>query len=112
MGVVFCDIDGTIIEKPGEGEVTDIESTKLLPGSLEQLEKWSDQDHMIIITTARDSSLREKTLKQLMHFGIPFTKLIMDLPVGVRILVNDNKPNSKCNRAIAISLNRNEGIHI
>jgi hypothetical protein len=36
----------------------------------------------------------------------------MDLPVGVRILVNDNKPGSKCNRAIAISLNRNEGIHI
>lgn len=112
MGAVFCDIDGTIFEKPGEGETTDIDSTRVLPGSIEQLQKWYDDGHAIILTTARHSRLRGNTLAQLFHFGVPFTKLLMDLPTGVRILVNDNKPDSKCNRAIAISLNRNEGIHI
>ena len=112
MGAVFCDIDGTIFEKPGEAEITDIDSTKVLPGSIEQLQKWYDQGHAIILTTARHSRLRGVTLDQLFYFKVPFTKLLMDLPVGVRILVNDNKPGSKCNRAIAISLNRNEGIHI
>lgn len=111
MGVIFCDIDGTIFRKYGEEEVTDIESTHLLPGSLEQLQKWDAEGHLIVLTTSRSPNLRTITQIQLDHFNVPFNRLLMGLPVGVRILVNDNKPDSKCNRAIAISLERNEGIH-
>lgn len=109
MGVIFCDIDGTIFRKNSE---VDNATSELLPGSLEQLLKWKSDGHAIILTTARPESMQSDTVEQLVNNGVPFDLLIMALPVGDRILINDNSP--RCpnrNRALAVNLKRNEGIH-
>ena len=76
---------------------------------------------MIIFTTGRPTMFRKMTVGSLKHYGIPYDALIMDLPSGPRILVNDNKPpkdpdglNGSRREKIgahAISVERNGGLN-
>ena len=67
-------------------------------------------NYTIVLTTGRKECLREITERQLLKMGIIYDKLIMGLPNGDRILINDKKINGVNNTAYSINLVRNQGM--
>ena len=108
---IFCDIDGTLWKHVGQVTLqAQCKKYEILPNTLEAINKWDKLGYNVILTTGRKESLRKQTEEQLSKLGIVYDKLIMGLGGGVRILINDRKPNSKRDTAYAINLNRNEGV--
>jgi hypothetical protein len=58
--------------------------------------------------TARPEIERSNLLRELSQKKIPFTKLIMGLSGGPRVLINDKKPLKKIKTALAIQTKRNQ----
>lgn len=97
------DLDGTIVVHNGykrDGE-------KILPGVLDLFQKIKDD--FIIIITARDASERESTVQFLQKNGLRHDQIIFGVPVGERILLNDEKPGGLIT-AHAVSLKRDIGL--
>lgn len=109
---VLCDIDGTIFKHIKFAyEVSDIDPQKdLLPGVREQFEDWNSKDYTIVLTTGRPPSMREITNQQLQAVGLFYHELVMGLPRGPRVLINDLKPGSKEETAVALNLTRDTGM--
>ena len=106
---IFCDIDGTIF-KYRKFETYETSKPEVLPKVRETISKWRKDGHMVILTTARPSSLYTHTILELSNQAIEFDKLIMGIERGPRILINDMDPNSPGERAIAINTIRDGGI--
>ena len=106
---IFCDIDGTLVEHRKPSRLQS-EKMKLLPGTLEKLEKWDKLGYKIILTTGRKESMRKVTEKHLSECGIFYDYLIMGIGGGKRILINDRKPDSNEDYALSINIERNVGI--
>ena len=85
----ILDIDGTLVKH--NGYLTE-EGDTLLEGATEFLESIPEKD-MIILLTARPSSVRDITEKFLAEKNIRYDHIIFDAPVGERIVINDNKPS-------------------
>lgn len=99
---IFIDIDGTLIHQT---------TKELLPGTLEQLNKWKLYGHKIILTTAIDTSLKDKLLDILNKYKIPYDQIITDLSPGPRYIINDRKPYLPYyNMAEGFNIDRNSGI--
>ena len=111
---IFCDIDGTLCEYPYTADMGgydfDNKVMKPLSGTLKKLWDWDKAGHIIILTTGRKEGMRESTERQLREAGIVYDRLIMGIGGGTRVLINDLKPDREGDTAIAINLNRNEGI--
>ena len=108
---IFCDIDGTLWNHIGNiSEQATHEGHYLLPNTKEAIDKWDKLGYQIILTTGRKESLRKKTEDELLRVGIVYDKLIMGLGGGVRILINDRKPNGTKNTCYAVNLVRNKGL--
>ena len=59
--------------------------------------------------TAREKEAKEKTVKFLNDNGIRFNEILFEMPMGERILINDDKPSGlRC--AYAITPTRNQGL--
>lgn len=99
----FIDLDGTILKHNGYVNPPE----ELLPGVKDLWATIPSQD-TIILTTGRNSTYRESTLKFLDSAGIRYDHVIFDLPLGERIVVNDTKPGG-LKTAIAWNLERNQG---
>lgn len=98
------DFDGTLVEHNGYKTGED----KFLPGAKEFLLSIPKDDY-ILIMTARENEAREKTESFLKANNIRYNELLFEMPMGERILFNDNKPSGlKC--AYAIAPKRNEGL--
>ena len=108
MKTIFCDIDGTIL-RHSKGIYTLDREQPVLPGALEKFQEWSCNSYKIILTTARPDSARRITEAQLEKAGITYHTLIMGLPCGERILINDTKPDGTIT-ARAYSIERDKGI--
>ena len=108
---IFCDIDGTLVthSKPTIAQSPKHKLT-LLEGTLEKLLEWDRLGYRIILTTGRKESLRKVTKNQLAEVGIIYDLLIMGIGGGKRYLINDKKPNGTENYAVAVNLDRNNGI--
>jgi len=98
------DFDGTLVEHNGYK----IGEDKWLPGAQEFLLLIPAQDYLLILT-AREEEAREKTEKFLVENGIRFDKILFNMPMGERILLNDSKP-SGLKMAYAVTPDRNEGM--
>jgi hypothetical protein len=85
----FIDIDGTLIYTT-DPITYDPSKVKLLPGTLETLQEYKRQNHIIVLTTARKNEL--KLINLLSSLQIPYDKLITNISSGQRILINDKKP--------------------
>lgn len=102
----LIDIDGTIAVHNGylaDGEDTPLENSCAFLRAL-------PEDDFIILLTSRPESERTNTEKFLNKNHIRYDKIVFGLPVGERILINDNKPSGLC-MAYAIALGRNSGIN-
>ncbi len=98
------DLDGTIVEHNGYKHGGDI----LLPGVLEFWKQIPERD-FILILTSRTSDEKYNTEKFLRDNKIRYNKIIFDMPMGERILINDDKP-SGLPMSISIRRERNEGL--
>lgn len=102
----LIDIDGTIAKHNGyleDGEDTPLENSCVFLRGL-------PKDDFILLLTSRPESMRAKTEKFLKKNHIRYDAIVFGLPVGERILVNDDKP-SGLRMAHTIALARNEGIN-
>lgn len=106
---VFCDIDGTLFEHKDNLSIMIAEEAKLLPGVIERFLEWREKDYYIILTTARPEGCRLTTERQLQGFGIFYDKLIMGLPIGPRVVINDKKSDGKIT-SYAVCIDRNSGL--
>jgi PhoPQ-activated pathogenicity-related protein len=100
----IIDLDGTVFLHNGYLLGKDI----LLPGVKNFFDNIPSSDKIILIT-ARNESFREFTERSLIGYGIRYDLLIMNLPVGERILINDKKPKG-LRTAYAVNLTRNKGL--
>ena len=107
---IFCDIDGTLIEHKGNLVKNNTEPISLLPSTLDQIIQWDKHSYKIILTTSRKESMRAETAAALTKAGIIYDEMIMGLPNGDRVLINDRKPHGIRNTAYAINLVRNSGL--
>jgi phosphatidate phosphatase PAH1 len=105
---IFCDIDGTIFEHKKDLSVMLKEAT-LLPGVVEKFLQWREKDYYIILTTARPEGCRLATESQLRNFGIFYDKLVMGLPIGPRVVINDKKSDGSIT-SYAICIDRDSGL--
>ena len=106
---IFCDIDGCILKH--QGNTKDIQQKcELLPGVLETFVGWIRKGYTIILTTGRKESMRRGIEGQLRSTGISYDLLIMGLPRGQRVVINDIKPESKEPTAACVNVERNEGL--
>ena len=100
----ILDLDGTLVEHNGYYYGED----KLLSGTKEFLDSIPKNDYILILT-AREPEAKEKTIEFLKKNNIRYNNIIFDVPMGERILINDDKPSGlKC--AFAIQPKRNDGL--
>jgi quercetin dioxygenase-like cupin family protein len=107
---IFCDIDGTLLEHKGDVVRNITEPPTILPNVLETIKNWERLNYSIILTTGRKESTREVTEVHLSSLGIVYDQLIMGLPNGERVLINDKKPNGMNYTARAVNVVRNAGL--
>jgi hypothetical protein len=113
---IFLDIDGCIFKHHGNLTNQIKCQPVLLDGVTEKINEWNEAGYMIILVTGRKECMRELTIKQLLDSGVYFDQLIMGLPRGERVIINDKKPEtnnsliSTIKIASAIQLVRNEGL--
>jgi len=105
---IFCDIDGTIFEHKKD-LYSMIKEANLLPGVINKFLEWRKKDYYIILTTARPEGCRLATENQLQNFGIFYDKLVMGLPTGPRVVINDKKSDGLIT-SYAICIERNSGL--
>lgn len=108
---IFCDIDGTIFKHKGDIYKNILEPPEILNGVIDKFKEWDKNNYKIILTTGRKESNRQQTIEQLKIFGINYDELIMGLPNGDRILINDKKELGIDYTAYAYNLIRNEGMN-
>jgi mannose-6-phosphate isomerase len=106
---VFCDIDGTLVTHTGN-ILQNLYTKETLTNVSETIRRWDKLNYTIILTTGRQESTRKQTESQLLEMGIVYSQLIMGLPNGPRVLINDKKPNGIDNTAYAVNVVRNEGL--
>lgn len=100
----ILDFDGSLVVHNGYKTGRD----EWLPGALEFLKTIPEGDTVIILT-AREKAAREKTEVFLRSFGVRYDALFFEIPMGERILLNDDKPSGlPC--AYALRPKRNEGL--
>ena len=98
------DLDGTLLVHNGYIFGGD----ELLPGVKEFFAKIPPEDYILILT-AREVEVKDKTVKFLRDNGIRFNKIIFDVPTGERILLNDDKPTG-LQTSYAVRLKRDGGL--
>ena len=97
------DLDGTLVKHNGykrDGKDT------LLKGVEEYLSGIPKKDK-IVIFTSRTEQYKEITLQFLRENDIRYDKILFDMPMGERIIVNDRKP-SGIDMAVAVNIDRDD----
>ena len=103
---IFIDLDGTLVKHNYSPLVT---QDSFLPGAVDFLRHARSAGHYCILTTNRSAEKSEAVLKELLtHYNFSFERVMFDLPVGVRILINDTKGTEV--RAIAVPVLRDVGL--
>ena len=107
---IISDIDGTLFEHKGDICTQHLGDPTVLPGVEDAFRSWDRKGYHIILVTGRRESVRAETERQLSDAGIFYDSLVMGVGGGIRVLVNDRKPNDDDNTARCVNLVRNEGI--
>ena len=97
------DLDGTIVKH--NGYLIDGKDT-LLEGARDFFRSIPKEDYVLILSS-RKKKYRRKTIKFLRQNKIRFDEIRFDMPVGERILVNDEKPKG-LKTSLAINTKRDE----
>jgi len=104
----IIDIDGVIFKHNKYKELQPGEDETPLPGVVDFFRRIGKSDFVILVTS-RDERYRERTERSLKKADVCYNVIIMNLPVGERVVINDRKP-SRLDTAFAINLRRNDGL--
>lgn len=104
---LFIDIDGVIFYNSGEYFDPKWGDNKPILKNIEFIKKKYNTGRVkIILTTARKSSFKNKTIQQLKKYNIPYDSIIFDLLHSKRILINDFAKTNKYPTALSINIKR------
>ncbi len=103
----FIDFDGTLCQ---HGLYYHNGRDEILP-NIKEFFAQIPPDDVIIITTARESEIKQSIIDFMAFHQLRYNQIICDLPIGERILINDNKQQGLVT-AYSIALSRNMGIDI
>jgi len=107
--VIFCDIDGTLIESQGRVGGKSFDSPIVLMNkSVERLLEYQKNGAQFIFTTARPKDVERITYSMLVTLGFRNFQLIMGLQNSRRILINDFNNANPYPRATAINVERDK----
>jgi len=108
---IIIDIDGCIFEHRGRGACNQWigGGNKMLKGTQRFFDKAEKEGCCIILMTARKESCRKTLEHELRHAGLFWDKLIMGVPHGERILINDIKDGGTPS-ARSFEIKRNKGL--
>ena len=109
MKTIFIDIDGTILRHNGDLSMQIQSKSHVLDGAVQKFNDWNRKGYYIVLTTGRKECMRDLTAKQLQDTGLFYDQLVMGLPRGQRVLINDSKPDMN-QTALAFTVERNKGI--
>ena len=98
------DVDGVIVRHNGHKDGND----ELLSGVRAFWDQIPPQD-VIVLMTARSADEVAVFVDFLRGAGLRYDRILSDLPVGERILINDQKP-SGLQTSIALNLTRDAGL--
>lgn len=85
----ILDLDGTLVEHNGYKIYG---KDRLLPGVRDFFAQIPDEDYVLILT-ARKQDYKLLTEKFLDENGLRYDLILYNMPVGERILINDDKPS-------------------
>lgn len=106
----FVDIDGTLIKYRPFDALQTVEPEPI-QSVIDLVNKEYSRGAHIVITTARPPELEMFTKRELDRLGVKYHQIVFGIGRGTRYLINDRDPkNPKVDRAVAINLNRNQGI--
>lgn len=103
----ILDVDGTLVKHNGY-KIDGFDT--LLEGVKEFYETIPENDKIILLT-AREEKYLEDLKEFLKSNGLRYDYLLTDMPMGERILINDNKP-SGLNCAYAVCKERDKKLDI
>jgi len=106
---ILIDLDGTCFLEQGNLHAIITKEPVVLPGVHLRFAEWREKDYYVVITTARPESIRSLTLKHLTDNGLWCDQLVMGLPIGPRVVINDVKPNGMIT-AKAYCIERDKGL--
>jgi len=106
---LFLDIDGVLLSNTSD-KIPPLNGTgSPLKENLKFIQELhSHKRTTIILTTGRRETERSSTIKELKEKAIPFDQLIMNLPHGQRIVINDFANSNPFPSARAINLKRDD----
>lgn len=108
FGVLFVDIDGTLVENSGQFFEPVWGTTSALQKNVDAINKLHDSGKVqIILTTSRSEEYRQTTLEQLKKFDIKYDQVIFNLYHARRIIINDYAKTNPYRCCDAINLKRN-----
>ena len=107
--VIFCDIDGTLIESQGRVGGKSFDSPIVpMRKTLDKLLEYQKNGAQFIFTTARPKDVERLTYSMLVSLGFHNFELIMGLQNTRRILINDFNSANPYPRATAINVERDK----
>jgi len=101
----FLDFDGTIVYQKSYLKDEDY----ILPTTLDFFNDNIKENDFVVITTGREEYHKERIKKFMKSFGLKCDIIICGLPTGVRIIINDTKPDGT-KTAFSHNVTRDEGI--
>ena len=87
------DFDGTLVRHNGYKDgITNTD--EWLPGALDFLHSIPADDYVLILTAREDEEdVRHRTIEFIRAANVRFNDIKFGMPMGERILINDNKPS-------------------
>jgi len=104
--VIFCDIDGTIIQAQSRLDLEAKKPVVPLPNNIKRLLELQAKGAQFIFVTAREPQYRAETRQMLYELGFMSFTLIEGLQNSRRILINDYNNANPYPRAEAINIKR------
>jgi hypothetical protein len=104
--VIFCDIDGTIIEAQSRLDLESHKPHKPLVNNVKRLLEMQSKGSQFIFVTAREPQYRAETRQMLYELGFMSFSYIDGLQNSSRIVINDYNNANPHPRATAINLKR------
>lgn len=106
--VIFCDIDGTLIQNQTRvGENNYYSEVKPLCKNVKRMLELQDSGAQFIFTTSRPQIVEERTREILNNLGFKNYQLLIGLLNSKRIIINDYNSANPHPRAEAINIYRN-----
>lgn len=105
----FIDIDGTILKHRFDDFDDPMSVTIPIKKSIDAINQLKKEGHKIILTTARNEYMRNRTMDQLTEANCSWDQLVMGCTTGVRVVINDRGNHNTHDRTQAIDVDRDRG---